>query len=662
MSKILGIDLGTSNSAMAGIIDGEPKIIDSKEGGRITPSIVAMNNNKERFVGILAKRQQITNPENTIFSVKRLIGRKFSDKDVQNDLKLLPYEIRKSKDDGVEVKMGEKWYRPFEISAMILQKFKNDAEDRLGEKIDEAIITCPAYFDDSQRKATKVAGEIAGFKVRRVINEPTAAALAYGLSKKVDQQIVVYDFGGGTFDISILDVSEDTVEVKATNGDTHLGGDDFDQKIIDWLVEQFNKDQGVDLSKDKLALQRLKEGAEKAKIELSTTLETDINLPFVTSDSNGPKHLNYKFTRAQLEDMVKEYIDKSIDLVKKTLKDAKFETSDIDEIVLVGGQTRMPKIQQELKNLLGKEPRKDINPDEVVAMGAAIQAGILQGEMKDVLLLDVAPLSLGIETLGGVNTTLVEKNTTIPTSKKQTFSTAGDNQTSVQIKVLQGERSMALDNKPLGTFILDGIPPAPRGMPQVEVDFELDANGILQVSATDKGTGKKQSIRIEGTCGVSDEDVERMKKEAEMHSDEDKKKKEIIETRNQAEALIYSSQRTLNDAKDKISEDTKKEVEQKIEELNKAKESDNIEEIKTKTQELVQSAQKAGQEIYQKAEAEKKPEEGKEGEDKKDENKEGENKEEENKEEENKEEENKEDKKDDDKPEPEEGEAREEEK
>ncbi|MBU3918445.1 molecular chaperone DnaK [Patescibacteria group bacterium] len=612
MSKILGIDLGTTNSVMAGIIDGEPQIIDNKEGARITPSIVAMNRNNERFVGVLAKRQQITNPENTIFSVKRLIGRKFSDKEVQKDLKLLPYEIRESKDGGVDVKMGDKWYRPFEISAMILQKFKNDAEDRLGEKINEVIITCPAYFDDSQRKATKVAGEIAGFKVRRVINEPTAAALAYGLSKKVDQQIVVYDFGGGTFDISILDVSEDTVEVKATNGHTHLGGDDFDQKIIDWLVAQFKKDQGVDLSKDKLALQRLKEGAEKAKIELSTAIESDINLPFVTSDSSGPKHLTYKLTRAQLEDMVKEYIDKSIDLVKKTLKDAKFKTSDIDEILLVGGQTRMPKIQEELKNLLGREPRKDINPDEVVAIGAAIQAGVLQGDMKEILLLDVAPLSLGIETLGGVNTTLINKNTTVPYSKKQVFSTAGDNQTSVQIKVLQGERAMAIDNKPLGTFILDGIPPAPRGLPQIEVDFELDANGILQVSATDKGTNKKQSIRIEGTCGVSDEEVERMKKEAELHAEEDKKKKEIIEAKNQAEALVFSTQRTLIDAKDKISEDTKKEIEQKIEELNKIKESDNIEEIKSKTQELMQSAQKAGQEIYQKAQAEQKTEQEKE--------------------------------------------------
>ncbi len=617
MSKILGIDLGTTNSAMAAIIDGEPKIIENKEGARTTPSIVAVSKNNERMVGVLAKRQQITNPENTIFSVKRLIGRKFSDKEVAKDLKLLPYEIRESQDGGVEVKMGEKWYRPFEISAMILQKLKNDAEDRLGEKFDEAIITCPAYFDDSQRKATKVAGEIAGFKVKRVINEPTAAALAYGLTKKKDHQIVVYDFGGGTFDISILDVSEDTVEVKATNGDTHLGGDDFDQKIIDWLVEQFKKDQGVDLSKDKLALQRLKEAAEKAKMELSTAIETEINLPFVTSDASGPKHLNYKLTRAQFEEMVKEYIDRSIELVRKTLKDAKLQEAEIEEIVLVGGQTRMPKIQEELKKLLNKEPKKDINPDEVVALGASVQAGILQGEMKDVLLLDVTPLSLGIETLGGVNTILIPKNTTIPTSKKQVFSTAADNQTSVQIKVLQGERATAVDNKSLGTFILDGIPPAPRGVPQIEVDFEIDANGILQVSATDKGTGKKQSIRIEGSCGVSDEEVERMKKEAELHAQEDKKKKELIESRNQAEALIYSSQRTINESKDKISEGVKKEVEEKIEQLKKVKDGDNIEEIKRLSEELIKAAQKAGQEIYQKnqsgnteKEEGKQPEEG----------------------------------------------------
>lgn len=598
MSKILGIDLGTTNSAMASIVNAEPNIINNKEGARTTPSIVAITKNNERLVGVLAKRQQITNPENTVFSIKRLIGRKFSDPEVQKDLKLMPYEIREADDGGIEIKMGEKWHQPFEISAMILQKLKHDAEDRLGEKIEEAIITCPAYFDDSQRKATKVAGEIAGFKVRRVINEPTAAALAYGLTKKTEQQIVVYDFGGGTFDISILDISEDTVEVKATNGNTHLGGDDFDQKIIDWLVQQFKKDQGIDLSEDKLALQRLKESAERAKMELSSALETDINLPFVTSDVSGPKHLNYKLSRAQFEQMVNEYIVSSIDLVKKTLKDANLETKDIDEIILVGGQTRMPKIQEEIKNLLGKEPRKDINPDEVVAAGAAIQAGILQGDMKDVLLLDIIPLSLGIETLGGVNTILIAKNTTIPTSKNQVFSTATDSQSSVEIRVLQGERSMASDSKQLGRFILDGIPAAPRGVPQIEVVFEIDVNGILQVSAKDKGTGKEQSIRIEGSCGVSDEEVEKMKKQAELHAEEDKKKKELIEVKNQAETLIYSCEKTLNDAKDKISEDVKKEVNMKVEELKKIKEGDKIEEIKRLSEELSQIIQKAGAELY----------------------------------------------------------------
>jgi len=631
MSKILGIDLGTTNSAMASIVNAEPNIINNKEGARTTPSIVAITKNNERLVGVLAKRQQITNPENTVFSIKRLIGRKFSDPEVQKDLKLMPYEIRESNDGGIEIKMGEKWHQPFEISAMILQKLKHDAEDRLGEKIEEAIITCPAYFDDSQRKATKVAGEIAGFKVRRVINEPTAAALAYGLTKNKEQQIVVYDFGGGTFDISILDISEDTVEVKATNGNTHLGGDDFDQKIIDWLVKQFKKDQGIDLSEDKLALQRLKEAAERAKMELSSALETDINLPFVTSDASGPKHLNYKLSRAEFEEMVNEYIVSSIELVKKTLTDAKMETKDIDEIILVGGQTRMPKIQEEIKNLLGKEPRKDINPDEVVAAGAAIQAGILQGDMKDVLLLDIIPLSLGIETLGGVNTILISKNTTIPTSKNQVFSTAADGQPSVEIRVLQGERSMANDSKQLGRFILDGIPSAPRGVPQIEVVFEIDANGILQVSAKDKGTGKEQSIRIEGSCGVSDEEVEKMKKQAEVHAEEDKKKKELIEAKNQAETLIYSCEKTLTEAKDKISEDVKKEVNVKVEELKKVKEGDNIEEIKKLSEELSQIIQKAGAELYkqqqsqesqEKKEGQPKAEEGEVTEEKKEEEKE----------------------------------------
>jgi len=598
MAKILGIDLGTTNSAMAIIKDGQPQIIENREGARVTPSVVALTKNGERLVGVLAKRQQITNPKNTIFSVKRLIGRRFEDPEVQRDLKILPYEIRKASDGGVEVKMGDKWYRPFEISAMVLQKLKHDAEEKLGEKIDQAIITCPAYFDDSQRKATKLAGEIAGFEVKRIINEPTAAALAYGLTKKENQKIVVYDFGGGTFDISIIETGDDTVEVKATGGDTHLGGDDFDQKIIGWLVEQFKKDQGIDLRKDPLALQRLKEAAEKAKIELSTTYETEINLPFVTSDASGPKHLYYKLTRAQLEEMVKEYVDKSIELVKQTLKEAKMEPKDIDEIILVGGQTRMPLIQQRIKEIFGKEPRKDINPDEVVAIGAAIQGGILQGEVKDVLLLDVTPLSLGIETLGGVNTILIPKNTTIPTAKTQIFSTAQDNQTSVEIHVLQGERPMAKDNKSLGRFILDGIPPAPRGVPQIEVTFDIDANGILTVTAKDKATGKSQSIRIEGSLGVSKEEVERMKREAEMHAEEDRKKRELAEAKNNADAIIYTAQKTLKEFQDKIKEEDKKNIEEKIESLKKLKESDNIEDIKRGIQELSETMQRIGAELY----------------------------------------------------------------
>ena len=624
MTKILGIDLGTTNSAMAAVIDGEPKIIENKEGARTTPSVVAITSNNERMVGVIAKRQQVTNPEHTVFSVKRLIGRKFSDVDVQKDLKLMPYEIREASDGSVEIKMGEKWHKPLEISAMILQKLKQDAEDKLGEKIDEVIITCPAYFDDSQRKATKVAGEIAGFKVKRVINEPTAAALAYGLTKNEDQQIVVYDFGGGTFDISVLEVSKDTVEVKSTLGDTHLGGDDFDQKIIDWLVDKFKQDNGIDLSQDKLALQRLKEGGEKAKIELSTAIETEINLPFITSDASGPKHLNYKLSRANFEEMVKSYIDTSIDLVKKALSDSKIDKSEIDEIVLVGGQTRMPKIQEEIKNLIGKEPRKDINPDEVVAMGAAIQGGILKGDMKDVLLLDVTPLSLGIETLGGVNTVLINKNTTVPTSKKQVFSTAVENQPSVEIKVLQGERPMATDNKTLGRFILDGIPPAPRGVPQVEVSFEIDANGILQVSAVDKASNKTQSIRIEGTCGISDEEVEKLKKDAELHAEEDKKKKELIEAKNQADALVYTVKRTLDEAKDKIKDEEKKEVEAAAEELNKVKNSDNLEEIKSKSDNLSKLIQKIGAQMYQDQQKTSEPEEGEVKEETKEETKEGE--------------------------------------
>ncbi|MBI2042596.1 MAG: molecular chaperone DnaK [Candidatus Nealsonbacteria bacterium] len=599
MAKILGIDLGTTFSAMAAIEAGDPRIIENSEGARTTPSVVAITKTAERLVGITARRQQITNPQNTVYSIKRLIGRKFSDQEVQKDKKMLPYEIRERAADGsVEVKMGDNWYTPPEISAMILQKLKADAEARLGEPIEEAIITCPAYFDDSQRKATKVAGEIAGFKVRRVINEPTAAALAYGLTKKNDQRIIVYDFGGGTFDISILDVGQDTVEVKATGGDTHLGGEDFDQRVMEWLIQEFRKEQGIDLSKDQLSLQRLKEAAEKAKIELSSALETEVNLPFITSDNSGPKHLYYKLSRAKLESLVADYIEKSIALIKQTLKEAKLETKDIDEIVLVGGQTRMPKIQEEIKILFGKEAHKGINPDEVVAVGAAAQGGILQGDVKDVLLLDVTPLSLGIETLGQVNTVLIAKNTTVPTAKTQVFSTAADNQPAVEIHVLQGERSMAQDNKTLGRFILDGIPPAPRGVPQVEVTFDIDANGILSVTAKDKASGKSQSIRIEGSTGLDKEEVERMKKEAEAHAQEDKKKKEAVETKHMADNLIYTAEKTMKEAGDKVSAEDKKDVEEKLDALKKIQESDNIEEIKAKTQELSQSIQKVGAAMY----------------------------------------------------------------
>ncbi len=614
MPKILGIDLGTTFSAMAAIQAGEPKIIENSEGQRITPSVVALSRSGERLVGIVARRQQITNPKNTIFSIKRLIGRRYSDSEVKRDKKLLPYEIKEASDGGVEVKMGEKWLKPAEISAMILQKLKQDAEEKLGEKIEEAIITCPAYFDDSQRTATKIAGEIVGFKVRKIINEPTAAALAYGLIKKKDQQILVYDFGGGTFDISILDVHEDIIDVLAVGGDTHLGGDDFDQKIMDWIVDQFRKEQGIDLSKDPLALQRIKESAEKAKIELSSSLETEINLPFITSDAAGPKHLLYKFTRAQLENLVGDYIEKSIELVRKTIaearqvKEKKISIKDIDEVVLVGGQTRMPKIQAEVKKLFGKEANKEINPDEVVAVGAAVQAGILQGEMKEVLLLDNTPLSLGIETLGQINTILIPKNTTYPTGKTQVFSTAADNQTSVEIHVLQGERSIASDNKTLGKFILDGIPSAPRGIPQIEVSFDIDANGILNVTAKDKATNKTQSIRIEGSIGISEEEIEKMKREAELYAEEDKAKRDLLEARNMADALIYTCEKTLREAKEKIAEQLKKEIEQKIEALKEVKDSDNIEEIKNKTSELSQAIQKVGTEMYKTTESQKPPE------------------------------------------------------
>ncbi len=609
MSKILGIDLGTTFSAMAVMESGEAKIIENKEGARTTPSVVAIGKNKERIVGIPARRQQITNPKNTVYAIKRLIGRRFSDPEVQKDKKLLPYEMKESKDGGVEIKMEDKWLRPAEISAMILQKLKQDAEEKLGEKIEEAIITCPAYFDDSQRKATKVAGEIAGLKVLRVINEPTAAALAYGLSAKKGQQILVYDFGGGTFDVSVLDVTAETVKVIGTGGDTHLGGEDFDQRVMNWIIEEFKKDQGIDLSSDQMALQRIKETAEKAKIELSSSQETEINLPFITSDSAGPKHLYLKLSRAKLESLVSEYIERSIKLVKEVLKEAKLEMKDIEEIVLVGGQTRMPKIQEEIKQMFGKEANKSINPDEVVAIGAAIQGGILKGDTKEVLLLDVTPLSLGIETLGGVNTVLIPKNTTVPTEKKQIFSTAADSQPSVEIHILQGERPMAQDNKTLGRFILDGIAPAPRGIPQIEVTLDIDANGILNVSAKDKGTGKSQSVRIEGSIGISEEELEKLKKDAQTHATEDSKKKELIEARNQADALIYSTEKTLKDLEDKIKEEDKKEIQEKIEELKKIKNAENTEEIKQKTQEASQIIQKAGAEIYKKQSDQEKPKE-----------------------------------------------------
>ncbi|OGN02601.1 MAG: molecular chaperone DnaK, partial [Candidatus Yanofskybacteria bacterium RIFCSPHIGHO2_01_FULL_43_42] len=582
--------------------NGEPKIIENKEGARTTPSIVAITKAGERVVGVLAKRQAITNHENTIFSVKRLIGRKFSDAEVQRDKKNLPYEIRESQDGGVDVKMGDKWLNPAEISAMILQKLKADAEAKLGETITEAIITCPAYFDDSQRKATKIAGEIAGFDVKRVINEPTAAALAYGLNKKKDEKIIVYDFGGGTFDVSVLDVGSDadanTIEVKATGGDTHLGGDDFDQKLMDWIVEQFKKEQGIDLSKDNLALQRIKEAAEKAKIELSSSMETEINLPFITSGADGPKHLLYKLTRAQFENMVSSYIEKSLSLVKQTLKEAGMEASQINEVVLVGGQTRMPKIIEEVKKLFGKEPNKEVNPDEVVAIGAAAQGGSMQGNMKDVLLLDVTPLSLGIETMGGVSTVLISKNTTVPTAKTQVFSTAADNQPSVEIHVLQGERPLAADNKTLGRFMLDGLPSAARGTPQIEVSFDIDANGILNVSAKDKATNKSQSIKIEGSSGLSKEEVEKMKKDAELHAVEDKKKQEIIEAKNLAEQVVYTSEKTLADAKEKVNADMKKDAEAKIVVLKESQKTDNIDDIKAKTKELSELMQKIGAELY----------------------------------------------------------------
>ncbi|MBI3114467.1 MAG: molecular chaperone DnaK [Candidatus Harrisonbacteria bacterium] len=598
MSKIIGIDLGTTNSAVAVMEAGAPKILENAEGNRTTPSIVALSKTGERSVGLLAKRQAITNPKNTIFSVKRLIGRKFSDAEVQRDKKWLPYEIKESTSGGVEIKMGSDWFTPEEISAMVLQKLKADAEARLGEKVEEAVITVPAYFDDAQRQATKNAGEIAGLKVRRILNEPTAAALAYGFNKQKNEKIVVYDFGGGTFDVSVLEVGDDTVEVKATGGDTHLGGDDFDKRIIEYLVAEYKKQEGIDIAKDPLALQRLREAAEKAKHELSTSVEAEVNLPYITSDAAGPKHFLLKLTRAKLEELVQDYLDLSIKLLDKTIKEAGFAPKDLNEVVMVGGQTRMPAMIATVKKYFGKEPHLGINPDEVVAVGAAVQAGILGGEVKDILLLDVTPLSLGIETLGGVCTRLIEKNTTVPTAKAQTFSTAADNQMSVEIHVLQGEREMAADNKTLARFILDGIPPAPRGVPQVEVTFDIDANGILSVSAKDKASGKTQSVRIEASTALSKDEIEKLKAEAAAHAGEDKKKKEAIEIKNQAEQLVYVSEKALKDAGDKVPAEVKTTITEKIDKVKSVKDGGDAAAIRSAIDELSAAIQKIGQAMY----------------------------------------------------------------
>ena len=597
MSKILGIDLGTTNSCMAIIEGGQPKVLENAEGNRTTPSVVAINKNGERFVGAAAKRQAVTNPENTLYSIKRLIGRRFEDAEVQDAVKTLPYKLVKS-GNNVKVEMNGKEHTPQEISAMILAKMKSDAESKTGETITDAVITVPAYFDDSERKATKEAGEIAGLNVKRIINEPTAAALAYGFEAKKDEKIAVYDLGGGTFDISILEVSEDTVEVKATNGDTHLGGDDFDTEIINWILKEFENQEGVDLSKDPLALQRVKESAEKAKIELSTAQQTEINQPFITSGDDGPKHMVMTLTRAKLEDLVGPLVEKTFEPLKKALADASVEKGDIKEIVLVGGQTRMPLVQQKVEEFFGKKPHTGVNPDEVVAMGAAVQAGVLQGDVKDVLLLDVTPLSLGIETMGGVMTRLIERNATIPTSKSQIFSTAADNQPSVEIKVYQGEREMAEDNKQLGRFMLDGIPPAPRGVPQVEVTYDIDANGILNVKAVDKATNKEQKITISGSTGLSEDEVEKMKKDAEDHAEEDKKKKELIELQNLADTLIHTTEKALKDAGDKVTEEERKPIIEKMEALKGVKDGKDVEALKKASEELSEEIQKIGEKLY----------------------------------------------------------------
>ncbi|KIH77757.1 molecular chaperone DnaK [Geoalkalibacter ferrihydriticus] len=598
MGKVIGIDLGTTNSCVAVMEGGEPIVIANSEGSRTTPSMVAFTESGERLVGQQAKRQSVTNPENTLFAIKRLIGRKFDSDAVRKDIKISPFKILQAENGDAWVEARGKKYSPPEISAMVLQKMKQTAEDYLGEPVSDAVVTVPAYFNDSQRQATKDAAKIAGLNLLRIINEPTAAALAYGLDKKKDEKIAVFDLGGGTFDISILELGDGVFEVKSTNGDTFLGGEDFDQRIIDYVADEFKKEQGIDLRSDKMALQRLKEASEKAKCELSGSMETDINLPFITADQNGPKHLNIKLTRAKLESICADLLNSLVAPCKTALKDAGLSPSDIDEVILVGGMTRMPAVQKRVQDIFGKTPNKGVNPDEVVAIGAAIQGGVLKGEVKDVLLLDVTPLSLGIETLGGVMTKLIEKNTTIPCRKSQIFSTAGDNQPAVSVHVLQGEREMAGDNKTIGRFELVGIPPAPRGVPQIEVTFDLDANGILHVSAKDLGTGKEQSIRITASSGLSDEEIEQMVKDAEAHAGEDKKKRELIEARNQADGLVYTTEKSLQEHGDKVEAATREAIQSALEALKKAMEGDNVEEIQSKTQELAQASHKLAEAMY----------------------------------------------------------------
>lgn len=598
MAKILGIDLGTTNSCMAVMDAGGSDVVENAEGGRVTPSVAAISKNGERLVGQTAKRQSVTNPENTVFSIKRLMGRKLSDTEVQRDMKILPYKIIEGSNGDAQVMLGSRKYSSPEVSAMILQKMKQDAEAKLGEKITQAVITVPAYFNDSQRQATKDAGKIAGLEVLRIINEPTAATLAYGLGKKTDETVAVYDLGGGTFDISILQLGDGLFEVKSTNGDTHLGGDDFDQRIIEWLADEFKKDQGIDLRQDKMALQRLKEAGEKAKIELSSVIQTEINIPFVTADANGPKHMNITMTRSKLEQLVGDLVDKTIEPVKKALSDAGLSASQIDEVILVGGQTRMPSVIKKVTEFFGKEPNRSVNPDEVVAIGAAIQAGVLRGDVTDVLLLDVTPLTLGIETLGGVMTPLISRNTTIPVTKKEVFSTASDSQTSVDIHVLQGERPMAGENKTIGRFMLDGLLPAPRGVPQIEVSFDIDANGILNVSALDKGTGKEQKITITASSGMSKDEIDRMIRESDLNADEDRRRREEIEVRNAADSTAYMADKTMRDMGDRVPSDLRSEVEGKIAQLRSMQQSGDTNQIRSAKEELDASLQRLGQVVY----------------------------------------------------------------